>query len=224
MTPQPPTDELIITQDGSADSFCRLRLVGHLDQSATIGLHESVKGRVAASPRLLALDLTDLATVTLCGVRVLATIAKWAAQANIALCLIAPLNHPVRDVLLAAHLAELFELHPNLSTALIDAPLCAGTGNVMERDHKARELSAWGDHLREQRQRLAEEVACVLGRLADTEEHVAETFARRALAAPHRADQLCRWASLARTNIHRLRNMQAQLRQATLPNHLHDEL
>jgi len=50
------------------------------------------------------------------------------------------------------------------------------------------------------------------------------TFVRCALTAPHRADQLCRWASLARANIHRLRSKQAHLRQMTLPNHLHNEL
>jgi hypothetical protein len=222
MTPQPFTDEFIITQDRSADSFCRLRLVGRLDQFAAVGIHDLVKAKLAASPRLLVLDLSDLAALTLGGVRVLATVAEWAAEADIALCLIVPLGHPVRDVLVAAHLVRLVELHPDLSVALIAVPVCAGTGNVRECDHTARALLVRGDQLREQRQRLAEEVAGVLGRLATTEQHLAETFARRAVAAPHRADQLSHWAGLARANVHRLRSEQARLRQATPPGRLDD--
>lgn len=88
-------------------------------------------------------------------------------------------------------------------------------------DQKAQELSARSDHLREQGKRLAEEVASVLSRLVKTEEHLAETFARSALGAPHRADQLSRLAGLARADVHRLRSKQAHLRQATLPCHLH---
>lgn len=220
MTPQPLTDEFIITQDRSADSFCRLRLMGRLDHFAAVGLHDVVKANLAASPRLLALDLSDLATVTLCGVRVLATVAKWAAEADIALCLIVPLGHPVRDVLVATHLVELVELHPDLSAALIAVPVCAATGNVRQSDHTARELLVWGDQLRQQRQRLAQEIAGVLGRVATTEQLVGETFARRALAAPHRADQLSHWAELAHANVHRLRGMQASLRPATPPGRL----
>jgi hypothetical protein len=94
---------------------------------------------------------------------------------------------------------------------------------VAATDQKARELSARGDCLREQGKHLAEKVACVLSRLATTEEHLADTFARSALAAPHRADQLSRLTRLARADVHRLRSKQAHLCQATLPGHLRSQ-
>jgi hypothetical protein len=87
----------------------------------------------------------------------------------------------------------------------------------MDRDHQTRELVAWGAHLHQQHQRLVAKIATLLGRLAQTEQHVAETFERRAWVAPHRADQLRHSARAARACAHRLRSKHARLRQATLP-------
>lgn len=116
MTPQRPTDRSAITHDQPEDGVHRLTLAGKLDDTAAGCLHASE--HLAASPRLLALDLTDLVSLAPSGVRVLDDVARSAGQADIALCLIAPPHHPVHDALVAAELRELFELHPDLPAAL----------------------------------------------------------------------------------------------------------
>ena len=80
----------------------------------------------------------------------------------------------------------------------------------MEPDPRGRELSAWSAHLRLQGERLAVEIALLLGRLADTEEHVARAFTRRAMATPQRADMLWHYAWQAQVSAERLRNKQSQ--------------
>jgi hypothetical protein len=93
--------------------------------------------------------------------------------------------------------------------------------SVVQSDRQARALAAWGDDLRQQGQRLAKQLAFLLGRLAETEEHLAEAFARRALSAPHRVEELWHWAWLAHAEAERLRSKQAHLRQAILPRWFH---
>jgi hypothetical protein len=78
-----------------------------------------------------------------------------------------------------------------------------------------RELAARSDHLREQGQRLAQEVACVLAWLAKTEQHLAETFARGALAAPIALISYGVWLGWRALDVHRLRSKHAHLRQVT---------
>lgn len=93
-----------------------------------------------------------------------------------------------------------------------DRAIGAARATVVQGDHRARELSAWGNELREQGQRLANRVAVLLGRLAETEERIAEVFDRRAVVAPHRADELWHFARQARAQAQRLRSQRARLR------------
>ncbi|NMH98034.1 STAS domain-containing protein [Pseudonocardia acidicola] len=118
MTPQRPTDRFAIIHDQPEDGVHRLTLAGGLDDTAVTSLHALASEHLAALPRLLALDLTDLAGLPPSGVRILDDIARSAGRADIALCLIAPPHHPVHDALVAAELRELFELHPDLPAAL----------------------------------------------------------------------------------------------------------
>ena len=120
MTPQEPTGRLIATNDPPANGIHRLRLAGDLDAIAAPRLHALAREQLAASPRLLALDLTHLTGLTSSGALALADVAEWAGQADIALCLIAPPAHAVHDALVAADLGELFEVHPDLPSALAD--------------------------------------------------------------------------------------------------------
>jgi hypothetical protein len=89
--------------------------------------------------------------------------------------------------------------------------------NGMDRDRKARELSAWGADLKK---RLAAEIDLVPGRLAQTEEHVADTFERRVSVAPARAHELWSCAGQVRAAAKRLRSKQVRLRMAMLPGRL----
>ena len=120
MTPQEPTGRFIVTDDPPENGIHRLRLAGDLDATAALSLHSLAREQLAASPRLLALDLTHLARLTSSGALALADVAEWAGQADIALCLIAPPAHAVYDALVAADLGELFEVHPDLASALAD--------------------------------------------------------------------------------------------------------
>lgn len=90
--------------------------------------------------------------------------------------------------------------------------ICAARVTVTQGDLRARELSAWGNDLHEQGQRLAKRVAVLLGRLAETEERIAEVFARRAVIAPDRADEPWHFARQARAQAQRLRSQRARLR------------
>jgi hypothetical protein len=85
------------------------------------------------------------------------------------------------------------------------------------RNRQARELAAWGASLRAQQQRLAGELARVLGRVAQTEELVALAFAHRALTAHHRTDELRCYVRQAHAVAARLRSKQQQLRTAIAP-------
>jgi hypothetical protein len=75
-------------------------------------------------------------------------------------------------------------------------------------DRSAWESAAWGACLREQGERLAEEVVLLLDQTAETEERVANAFARRAMVAHERADELWRYACRAQAVANRLRARQ----------------
>ncbi|MHA6792520.1 STAS domain-containing protein [Pseudonocardia bannensis] len=120
MTPQEHTGGFVVIDDPPENGIYRLRLTGGLDATAAPSLHALAREQLAASPRLLALDLTHLARLTSAGALALADVAEWAGQADIALCLIAPPAHPVYDALIAVDLGELFEVHPDLTSALAD--------------------------------------------------------------------------------------------------------
>ena len=121
MAPQLPTDQRFeVAQDRPGDGIHLLRLAGALADGAASRLPALAREQLAACPRLLALDLSDLTGLALAGARILEDIAEWAGEADIALCLIVPPDHPVRAVLVAADLGELFELHPDLPTAIAE--------------------------------------------------------------------------------------------------------
>lgn len=89
--------------------------------------------------------------------------------------------------------------------------------NVVQSDRQVRALAAWGDDLRQQGQRLANSSPFFWVDWWKPKNTLRKAFARRALSAPHRAEELSHWAWLAHAEAEQLRSKQPHLRQAILP-------
>ncbi|MGV0742853.1 STAS domain-containing protein [Mycolicibacterium sp. XJ870] len=101
---------------------CLVRVKGAFTGSAAERTRRLLIAELQRSPRLLALDLSDVSDMDTAATDLLTAIAKLAGEFHIALALTGSLQHRVEDALRRAGLTDLFSTTPTPGQALTPAP------------------------------------------------------------------------------------------------------
>lgn len=94
-----------------------LRVAGEIDMLTAPMLDSMIEGQLQSLPDVLVLDLHEVDFMSSAGLAFLVTARKHADEAGTALCLVAT-GDPVLRPLTVTGLATIFEIYPDLETAL----------------------------------------------------------------------------------------------------------